>query len=93
MSTPEMSWAYGEQGKFNFVMEGHLHSRIQKLNAKTVQNFKIIDDDNKDCRRQVCPSLFTGNTYSEQGGWSTTPGFLITESNGSGKPIVHDYSL
>ncbi len=93
MSTPEMAWAYGEQGKFNFVMEGHLHSRIQKLNAKTVQNFKILDDDNKDCRRQVCPSLFTGNTFSEHGGWSTTPGFLITESNGNGKPIVHDYSL
>jgi hypothetical protein len=74
-------------------MEGHLHSRIQKLNASQIRNFKQVDDDTRDCRRQVCPSLFTGNMYSEEGGWSTTAGFLIVEESTSGKPIVHDYPL
>lgn len=93
MSAKEMAYDFGEQGLFNFIMEGHLHSRIQRMNATQIKNFKIVDDDSKDCRRQVCPSLFTGNVYSEQNGWSATPGFLITESDGNGKPIVHDYPL
>ena len=80
-STQEICWMYGEKGVYNFITEGHLHSRIAKLNAKQISNFKTILDDNIDCRRQVCPSLFTGNPYSEDGGWSTLAGFLITEAN------------
>lgn len=80
-STQEICWMYGEKGIFNFITEGHLHSRISKLNAKQVSLFKMILDDNIDCRRQVCPSLFTGNTFSEDGGWNTLAGFIITESN------------
>jgi len=93
MTTKDMCWDYGVQGKFNFVMEGHLHSRIQKLSANQIKNFKQVDDDTINCRRQVCPSMFTGNTYSEQEGYSTTAGFLITEESATGKPIVHDYPL
>ena len=73
-----MCWDYGVKGKFNFITEGHLHSRIKKLDAKQIKNFEMISDDNTDCRRQVCPSLFTGNSYSEYGGWSTTAGFIIS---------------
>jgi predicted phosphodiesterase len=93
-STQEICWMYGEKGVFNFITEGHLHSRIAKLNAKQVSSFKMITDDSIDCRRQVCPSLFTGNSFSEDGGWSTLAGFIITESSMNGKGIdVFDISL
>ena len=93
-STQEICWMYGEKGVFNFITEGHLHSRISKLNAKQVSNFKMILEDSIDCRRQVCPSLFTGNSYSEDGGWSTLAGFIITESSMNNKGVdVFDISL
>lgn len=92
-STEELCWEYGEKGYFNFIMEGHLHSRISKLNAKQLSNFKIISDDTIDCRRQVCASLFTGNSYSEYGGWSTKAGYTITESNNNKGVNVFDFSI
>lgn len=93
LTTQEICWKYGEKGLFNFITEGHLHSRIQKLSATQIKKFKMITDDNADCRRQVCPSLFSGNTYSAQGGWSTKPGFLVTESNGNKGINVFDFSI
>jgi predicted phosphodiesterase len=93
-TTQEICWMYGEKGLFNFIMEGHLHSRIAKLNAKQVSNFKMVSDDNIDCRRQVCPSFFTGNSFSEDGGWSTLPGFTISEASEITKGVdVYDISL
>ena len=93
-TTQEICWMFGEKGVFNFIMEGHLHSRIQKLSANQTKNFKMIMDDSIDCRRQVCPSLFTGNSYSEDGGWSTMAGFLITEENTKGTGVdVYDISI
>ncbi len=92
-STEELCWEYGEKGYFNFIMEGHLHSRIAKLNAKQLSNFKMISDDTIDCRRQVCASLFTGNSYSEYGGWSTKAGYTITESNKNKGVNVFDFSI
>lgn len=93
LSTKEMCWNFGEKGYFNFIMEGHLHSRIAKLNASQVKNFELITDDSIDCRRQVCASLFTGNSYSEYGGWSTTAGFTITETNDKKGVNVFDFSV
>ena len=93
-TTEELCWDYGIKGCFNFIMEGHLHSRIKKLNAKQLKNFTLVSDDTIDCRRQVCPSLFTGNSYSEYGGWSTTAGYTISEENDSKKGVdVFDFSL
>ena len=93
-TTQEICWMYGEKGVFNFITEGHLHSRIAKLNAKQVNQFKTVTDDSIDCRRQVCPSFFTGNPYSEDGGWSTMAGFLITESSHNKKGVdILDISL
>lgn len=89
----EICWKYGDQNCFNFITEGHLHTRIQKLTAKSKEKFKLIKEDTLDLRRQVCPSLFTGNFYSESNGWETNPGFIISEDNGKGKPNVFDYSL
>jgi len=93
LSTQEICWKYGKKGLFNFVCEGHLHSRIAKLNAAQLKNFNMIMDDNIDVRRQVFCSLFTGNSYSEYGGWSTKAGFTITESNGNKGVNVFDFSF
>lgn len=90
-NTKEIVWDYGEKGVFNFVQEGHLHSRIQKLTTKA--NFQTLKDDSVDCRRQICPSLFTGNSYSEELGYTTTSGFLIIENNGEGIPNVFDIAV
>jgi len=94
LSTQEVCWKYGEKGVYNIIMEGHLHSRIAKLSANQVKNFKMVMDDNVDCRRMVCPSLFTGNSYSEYGGWSTGAGFIISESNiNKTKVDIYDISI
>jgi hypothetical protein len=93
LTTKEICWTYGVKGNFNFVCEGHLHSRIEKMTANRVQRIDRVQDDSNDSRRMIFPSFFTGNTYSENGGWSTTPGFVVTESNGNKKPIVYDFPL
>lgn len=83
-----MMFNYGKQDKFNVLLEGHLHSRIQKA-AKV----DIVSGDSVNYRKMVVPSLFTGNTYSEQLGFSTTAGYLVIEESKSGKVDVYDYSL
>lgn len=93
LSTEEICWKYGKKGMFNFILEAHLHTRIRKLSATALKNFKMVSDDNNDCRRQVIPSLFTGNAYSEYGGWSSNPGCTVIENNGKGKPNVFDFAL
>lgn len=93
-TTQELCWIYGEKGCFNYIKEGHLHSRIRKLNAKQLSNFKMLQDDNIDCRREVIASIFTGNQHSEDGGWSTMAGFSVSEENKySGGVDVYDFSL
>ena len=93
LSTKEMCWQFGEKGYFNFIMEGHLHSRIAKLNATQIKNFELITDDSIDCRRQVCASLFTGNSFSEYGGWTTKAGFTISEGNDNKGVNVFDFTV
>lgn len=90
----EIAWDYGKQGMFNFILEGHLHSRIQKAQAqKNVETTKIVLEDAGQTRRQNCPSVFTGNRYSEYGGWDALGGYLIIENNGTGKPNVFDFTF
>lgn len=76
----ELILEYGKQGKYNLLTSGHWHERRIKA-------------DTKNFRQVVCPSLFPGNDYSVNLGYSTLPGFLITKNNGTGKPIVQDYPL
>jgi predicted phosphodiesterase len=64
---------YGVQGIYNLVIQGHDHTRKKK--EVLVKTETIIKDTSK-YRGYVCPSLFTGNFYSESNGWSSTPGFL-----------------
>jgi len=72
---------YGRPGIFNFVLQGHLHSRA------------TIADHNK-YRWLQCPSVFSGNTYSENNGFHALPGFLAIYTNPrTNQPVVMDYSI
>lgn len=64
---------YGIQGMFNVVIMGHLHSRKKK---ETLVRVETIIQDSAKYRGYICPSLFTGNFYSEALGFSSTAGFF-----------------
>lgn len=91
--TKDICWDYGKHGLFNFIAEGHLHSIIEKLSATQKDNFNTTKDDAVDHRRIVCPSLFTGNDFSERLGYTTNSGFIMSENNGKGVPNVYFYAL
>jgi hypothetical protein len=92
-STKQLCWDYGEQGKYNLICEGHLHSIIQKLNINQKESYQTIKDDAVDHRRMNCPSFFTGNFFSESLGYTSESGFVITEDNGKGVPNVFYYAV
>ena len=67
---------YGYKGCFNLVLLAHLHSRIIK---KDHTSFRVVH----------CASIFTGNTYSKQGGYTSLAGYThISVSNRL--PVVTD---
>lgn len=77
----ELILEYGDTASFNLLVSGHWHERRIK---KDTERFRQI----------VCPSIFPGNDYSVNLGYSTAPGFIIAENNYfNGKPTVIDYSL
>jgi predicted phosphodiesterase len=92
-STKQLCWDYGEQGAFNLICEGHLHSIIEKLSISQREKFQTVRDDAVDHRRMNCPSFFTGNFYSEALGYTSQSGFVITEDNGEGIPNVFYYAV
>jgi len=71
---------YGDSTIFNLILSGHLHTRMTK-------------EDEKKFRWILCPSVFTGNYYSESNGWQTTAGVLLIYNNGTGLPTIEDVSL
>lgn len=71
---------YGNQKLYNVIMEAHLHSLIVK-------------EDSHNCVRMHVRSLFTGNAYSEELGFTSTAGFTITENYGSGIPDMLNLTL
>lgn len=89
-ATKDIIWDYGKQGIFNYVIEGHLHSRIQRLSSKAIDKYQMVTDDSIDCRRQVLPSIFTGNSYSDENNWFSNSGIMISYNNGKGLPITVD---
>jgi len=92
-TTQQICWDYGQQGKFNLICEGHLHSIFDSLPIRAREKYKTIKDDSVDHRRMVCPSFFTGNFYSESLGYTSQSGFVITEDNGKGIPNVFYYAI
>jgi predicted phosphodiesterase len=82
-NAPSMCWKYGKQSVFNLILQGHLHSRIIKNG-----------DDGIDFRKLICPSIFSGNVYSDQMGFDGSPGgYLLVEPKGNGTPRIIDESL
>jgi predicted phosphodiesterase len=80
---------YGKnRDNFTMILSGHLHSRskVDQTNTSTVVA------DAKKYRALVCPSIFTGNFYSESMGFSCSPGFMMFE-NRNDKPRVIDITL
>jgi predicted phosphodiesterase len=71
---------YGDSTIYNVILSGHLHTRI-------------IDADERSYRWIHCPSIFTGNNYSEANGWQTTPGVLLIYNQGNDLPTIEDISL
>lgn len=69
-----LSWKYGKQGVHNVHLQGHLHSLIVKNN-----------DFGKDFEKWICPSIFSGNMYSEQGGWDGSAGWMLLEKDRRGR--------
>jgi len=78
--TKEIIWDYGKQGMFNLVVEGHLHSIIEKLSVNQRNSFQTTKDDSLDHRRIICPSFFTGNSYSERLNFFSNSGFMIVSA-------------
>lgn len=68
-------------GKKNVVvLAGHLHSRS-------------VVRDTRYLRWYQCPSIFSGNAYSEENAWNARPGFTIVQETQDGLPIITDYTL
>jgi hypothetical protein len=59
-------WRYGDQSKFNFILEGHFHSRIIPK-----------DEDGANFRKMHCPSFCPTDGYAERLGLDSTPGWLM----------------
>ena len=78
-SPAEIVNIYGVQGMFCIIIEGHLHTR--KVKADTSRYRSIVTS-----------SIFTGNPFSKNLGYSTLPGYVSCFSNGR-YPIVMDIPL
>jgi hypothetical protein len=76
----EIIFDYGKQGVYNVILEAHLHSLIVK-------------EDSHNCVRMHVRSLFTGNAYSEELGFTSTAGFTLFVNEGSGVPNMFNYNL
>ena len=61
--------AYGNRDMFNVVLSGHLHTRKGK------DRNSLINEDTRKYRAYSCPSIFTGNSYSEESNWTSVSGF------------------
>jgi metallophosphoesterase superfamily enzyme len=84
------AWNYGSQGKFNMLLMGHYHSRS---GTKPIVQKQSHLEDSIDMRAMFAPSLFTGNAYSAQNGWSSNAGFLLVYNSGHGRPTVIDVAI
>jgi predicted phosphodiesterase len=76
----ELILEYGDPQVFNLIISGHYHNRqIQK--------------DGKNYRQLRCASLFPGNDFSQNLGFTSLPGFMLATNNGTDKPQIIDCPL
>lgn len=88
---------YGQQGMYNLLLQGHLHTRktikSSRRNQFEVGETLVTAYDESDYRMMYAPALFTGNFYSESLGYSSSAGYLQIENNGNGRPWVTDRAM
>jgi UDP-2,3-diacylglucosamine pyrophosphatase LpxH len=70
---------HGKQDMFNLVLAGHLHSRITGCDSGMY-------------RKLTAPSIFTGNSYSDDLGYNGNAGFLLSYRLGQ-YPVTIDYTI
>ncbi len=70
---------YGFNGAYNCVFLGHLHTR--KVLADTL-TYRIVH----------VPSIFSGNRFTKNGGWSTLSGYTFAYSVNK-RPVIIDVPL
>jgi hypothetical protein len=70
---------HGKQDMFNLVLAGHLHSRITGCDSGMY-------------RKITAPSIFTGNSYSDDLGFNGNAGFLLSYRLGQ-YPVTIDYTI
>lgn len=92
-ATKDICWDFGKKGIYNVILEGHLHSIIQKLSVNMRGKYNIIKDDSVDHIRMNARSLFTGNGFSEDLGYTSNAGFSIITNNGKGLPNINNVLL
>lgn len=97
VDTSKLAFDYGNNNLYNLVAQGHKHTRESvrtiKKSVVSYKNQELIQLDDQNYRKIIIPSVFTGNWYSEQLGFGSTGGFILTENNGRGKPNLLDISL
>ncbi|MCG9970977.1 hypothetical protein [Christiangramia crocea] len=92
-SAEKICWDYGEQGMFNLICLGHLHATIQSLTIKQRDSFKEVEEESVDHIKMHCPSIFTGNQFSEYLGFTTRKAIVSVEDNGKGIPDINNLAL
>lgn len=105
---PSLLYNYGNQNYYNVVISGHLHSRRKKTNkVKNKPTFSNIPNSHFDqliegvsndqnmYRHITVPALFTGNLFSESLGYTSSPGFVLTERSPFNNRNIncYDYGL
>lgn len=95
LSTEHLAYQWGNPKLYNLNLQGHLHSlaKFASQKPKNIETLKIDDNITNRLRKMILPSLFGGNDYSENGGWSSQQGYVIIENNGKGTPNVFDFTL
>lgn len=84
----QILFQHGNQGLYNVILEGHLHSRIVKK-AQRAKQVRVLDQivvemDNSNYRKITVPPMFTGNFYSTSNGWASSAGYCIVRRSGAG---------
>lgn len=90
-------WRYGKQGKYNVLLQGHVHTRLTTKSWMTkaahFEDTVVVAADEADYRRITVPSIFTGNPYSLMLGYTTRGGFIVIHNNNRGSINTFDISL
>lgn len=77
-SADKIVWKYGDQTKFNMILEGHFHSRIISK-----------EDDTSGYRKMHCPAFAPTDDYADRLGLGSLSGWLMIVER-EGLPMVID---